>query len=736
MAGATTLDDEPLALAPALMSCALDLAARPKFRAPPKFRVPKAHVEDVRRVGLLRRLDQARERALVLVSAPAGYGKTTLLTQWVADSGRRCAWLTLDPADGDPSALAESVAQALAVAGIEPGLSPAFLLVLDDAHVVRPGVLAEGVLGILGWLPEGSQLGVASRCQPALPLARMRAQRTMLELDSTNLAMSAGEAASLLEHAGLDPNVTSIETLVRQAEGWPAALQLAAISIAQRPVAAETAPVRGDEHPIAEYLRAELLAPLSPAAAGFLMRSSVLDRLSGTLCDEVLGRRRSARVLAKLARANVPITAIDRSHEWYRVHPLFRDMLQTELRRSEPELASTLHGQAADWYRRAGDVERALHHALGAGDLELTGELLWTNLPEYLGEGRNHAIHSCLSGVSAERAGGGALLALATAHVSLALGSVAVAEQWARAASARLADKPAEVTGPERAGVLIIDAWAARAGAKAMGELATAASELLSHDSPWLASCCFLRGTAALLTGDAAEADRRLLEGAARGAVLASDVASLCLAQLAVLATERDQTAIATDCAQRAWSIVADLSLGATPASALVYAVWGAAAMREGRVDEAKAAVARCLSLCGAIDDDLAWFGAETRILLARVSLALGDVAGARELLAVASRLARRTPDVVVFGRWFDDAWDQFDRRAERALAGMATLTTAELRVLRFLPTHYSFHEIAQRLHVSSNTVKTHVHAVYRKLDASSRSEAVAHAADAGLLGP
>jgi len=159
------------------------------------------------------------------------------------------------------------------------------------------------------------------------------------------------------------------------------------------------------------------------------------------------------------------------------------------------------------------------------------------------------------------------------------------------------------------------------------------------------------------------------------------------------------------------------------------------AALREGRVDEAKAAAARCATLVGRLDEFVAWYGAETRIMLARASLALGDVAGAREQLADASRVARRTPDVVMFERWFEEAWEQFDRRAETALVGVASLTTAELRVLRFLPTHYSFHEIAERLHVSSNTVKTHVHAVYRKLDASSRSEAVANATHAGLLG-
>jgi LuxR family maltose regulon positive regulatory protein len=237
------------------------------------------------------------------------------------------------------------------------------------------------------------------------------------------------------------------------------------------------------------------------------------------------------------------------------------------------------------------------------------------------------------------------------------------------------------------------------------------------------------------LIGDEAGAEDRLEEGAARGAAFAPDAASLCLAQLAVLAAERDQFDYASDFVRRARAVADEHRLGEYATSALVFAVSAAGSMRDGRVDEAKAERSQCLRLLGSLDHSVSWYGAESRILLARVSLALGDVAGARELLADASRQARRTRDVVIFQRWFDDAWNDFDVRAETALAGIAALTKAELRVLRFLPTHYSFHEIAQRLHVSSNTVKTHVHAVYRKLDASSRSEAVTHATAAGLLG-
>ncbi len=690
----------------------------------------------VRRAGLLGRLERDGARPLVLLTAPAGYGKTTLLTQWTEESARRFAWVLLDETDNDPEILADSITIALTTIGVRPRLRRSFVLVLDDAHVVPPDVLRDAVLGVLDWLPEGSQLAIASRCEPVLSLARMRAERMLLEIGAEDLTMSSAEGASLLRRAGLEPEFAAVQTVLRRAEGWPAVLELAAIPCALRPGLAEHPDqLSGDEHRMSEYFRAELLAQLSPAMLRFLTRSSVLDRLSGALCDEVLQRKGSAILLAELERANVPLRPLDASHEWYRLHGLFREMLQTELRRAEPEVRLALHRRAADWHRRAGDLDRAIDHARSAQEFGRTGQLLWANLLRYLGEGRNDLVKRWLGGIPTERLAECAPLALAAAHSHLASGSVAVAEQWARIAAVSLPGTARRSTTCERAGVMIIEAWAARSGAKRMGEDATRAYDLLLDDSPWRTSCCFLRGTAALLTGDGAEAERRLEEGAARSAAIAADAGSLCLAQLAVLAAERDDTASASDFARRARCFVDTHGLSKYPTSALVGAVYAAAAMRDGRVDQAKAEVARCLGLLGLLDDSLSWFGAEVRILLARVSLALGDVAGARELLADASRQARRTRDVVIFQRWFDDAWNQFDARAETALAGVATLTTAELRVLRFLPTHYSFHEIAQRLQVSSNTVKTHVHAVYRKLDASSRSEAVAHATDAGLLG-
>jgi LuxR family transcriptional regulator, maltose regulon positive regulatory protein len=728
MAAATTLGADLLTPLPARVRFGVEVPAS-------KFSAPRTSRHSVRRGDLLGRLAQERDCPLILLRAPAGYGKTTLLTQWAQESERPCAWVTVDDADADADVLAESIAHALSVSGIKPGRDASFGLILDDAHVVGPAVLRDVVLDVLGWLPERAQLAVSSRSEPALALGRMRAGGQIIELDIDDLSMSPIEAAEALRQAGVDPGLTPVQTLVHRAEGWPAALALATTWVRRAQESEAVDALGGDDHLFSDYFGVELLASLPRQMLRFLRQSSVLDRLSGPLCDEVLGRERSAAMLAELARRNVPLRAVDPRHDWYRLHGLFREMLQTHLRRSEPEIAPILHRRAAVWYRDAGDIDRSLDHAAAAGDLDRTGDLLWENLRGFLADGRSHMVQRWLGGVPVERFAGCAQFALASAHSHLALGRVAMAEQWARSAAARLAEAPGHIRAPERAGVLIVHAWAARGGAAKMAQDATQAYELLREDDPWRASCCFLRGTAALLNGDDPEAALWLHEGAVRGAVLAPDTASLCLAQLAVVAAERAEMEAASDFAQRARAVMTEHGLGGTPASALVFAVCAAAAMREGRVDEAKAATARCLTLLDQVDDAMAWYGAEVRILLARVSLALGHVATARELLADASRLARRTADVVIFQRWFTAAWGQFDERAETALAGVALLTTAELRVLRFLPTHYSFQEIAQRLHVSSNTVKTHVHAVYRKLDASSRSEAVAHARSAGLLG-
>jgi LuxR family maltose regulon positive regulatory protein len=225
-----------------------------------------------------------------------------------------------------------------------------------------------------------------------------------------------------------------------------------------------------------------------------------------------------------------------------------------------------------------------------------------------------------------------------------------------------------------------------------------------------------------------------LEEGARCGAVSAPNAQVQCLAQLALMAADRDDGAGAAAFAARARAQVDHYGLDGYPTSALVFAVSAAVRARRDRLDEARDDLRQAVRLLEQLVDYYPWYEGETRVALARAALGLGDLPAAREQIAAASRAARRVPEAVVLHRWVADADTQADVVSAAAVAGFASLTTAELRILRFLPTHLSFREIAARLYVSANTVKTQAHAVYRKLDASSRSQAVARAGQLGLL--
>jgi LuxR family maltose regulon positive regulatory protein len=217
--------------------------------------------------------------------------------------------------------------------------------------------------------------------------------------------------------------------------------------------------------------------------------------------------------------------------------------------------------------------------------------------------------------------------------------------------------------------------------------------------------------------------------------VVAPAVASLGLAQAAMIALEDKDWESAGDLTDRAERVIEHHRLHDYPIAALAFAACAASRAHDGRSDEAKRDLRIGIDLLARLGDFIPWYGAQARILLAHASLWLADIVGARSLLAEASRLARRTSDATIFKTWFDEAWAHMDTLAETRLAGPSSLTIAELRVLRFLPSHRSFREIADQLGVSANTVKTQAHAVYRKLGAASRSEAVTRASAAGLLG-
>ncbi|HSO98083.1 MAG TPA: LuxR C-terminal-related transcriptional regulator [Solirubrobacteraceae bacterium] len=682
----------------------------------------------VDRAALVDRLIDARDAVLAVIVAPPGYGKSGLLCDWAARDRRTFLW---------PSRHGLDVQAAAATIGAALDQEDGCVLVVDDAHRLDPGALHELVAAAVSELPPGSTLAVASRVEPLLPLARLRASHALVEVRTEDLAMGPAEASILLRGAGLELGIADLHALVRRTEGWPGGLCLAALALRDEDdLTSAIDGLRGDEHRLAEYFRDEVLTSLSPDQLEFAIRSSVLDELAAGVCDAILDRRGSAIALSELERASPLLRPLDPSHERYRWHGLFREALNAELRRTAPELVRGLHERASAWYEGRGDVDRAIDHAASAHDPVRTGSLLWTNIVSYVSQGRNDIVQGWLARFSRAELAAHAPLALSAAHSFLVAGNAAEARHWAVAAAADMQRRGgSRETSSLMAGLAGIEAMVARAGIAEMGAAARRGCELEPPDSPWRPVCLFLRGTALHLTGERAAADRLLEEAVDLSAATAPAVTSLCLAQAAMIAIEQRDWDAAAELTDRAADILDANGLVDYPISALVVAAAAASRARHGRTDEAKRDLRRALDLLTILGDFVPWYGAETRILLAHASLWLADVVGARTLLAEASRLARRTSGAVIFEHWFEAAWSHMDALAEVSLSGPSSLTIAELRILRFLPSHRSFREIADQLGVSANTVKTQAHAVYRKLGAASRSEAVARASTAGLLG-
>ena len=565
-------------------------------------------------------------------------------------------------------------------------------------------------------------------------MGSLRAHRKVVEVRTGELAMARTEASDLLEAAGLHLGAAELTTVVRRTEGWPAGLYLAALSLREdRDVPTAVSRFGGADRLVSDYLQDEFLTPLGHAKTAFLMRTSVLDTLSPAACDAILECSESGRTLAELASSNALLISLDRNGDSYRLHPLLAQMLRAELRRLEPLRECHLHRLASAWYGAQQEPLLAIRHAVAAGEVAAAGDLLSAEAPAHIAHGRNDTVQSWLKEFSPEQIAGCAPLALVAANSRLAAGAGAEAEHWAAAAVSRMGDAPPRARGSLRAAALLPAAAAARDGLAGMRRDTARARELGPDDGPLISTCNLLDGVALHLTGDRDGARGFLAAGARGGAGSAPNVQALCLAQLGLLLVQDENWESAASVTTRARSKLELGGLGSYPTSALVFAVSGLVRAHRGMRDEARADTQRSSALVALLDDFAPWYQAETLLTLARAALRLGHLSDARTLTTEAESFVDETPDSPVLRDWIEESRAQLGavaRSAEKAW----TLTSAELRVLRLLPTHLSFPAIAKSLFVSPNTVKTHVRAVYRKLDASSRAEAVAMALDAGLL--
>ena len=703
----------------------------------------------------------AADASLVLLAAPAGYGKTTALAPWAEVDERPFAWIMLDGRYDDAAVLLGSIAAALDE--IEPidervfapfrtpspnirnvvvprlcdalaGREQAFVLVLDDVRWLS-GTQSLGALATIAEnLPPGSQLAIAAREEPTIPLGRLRARRQLVEFRAADLAMTTEEASGLFEREGLRMNAENLGRLVERTEGWPAGLYLAALALqGETDLGVAIERFFGDDRLVADYVRDEFLSGLDAADLDFLTRTSILDRLSGPLCDAVLEREGSAETLKHLARANLLLAPLDRRDREYRYHGLLREMLESELHRLGEHEEARMHRLASAWYAEHGDLDRAVSHAISARDVDRAANLIWTNTANYETAGRDATLRRWLDRFSEAEIESSPPLCLALGASCTTRGDGRAVEHWTATAVRQLA----AAQTPESAQLavlakLIRAAAAAREGVARMADDAVAAYELLPDDSPWRSLCCLLEGASRHLSGDRETARRMLEEGARRGAVLAPNIETLCLSQLALVALDEDDPDGAQTLVDSAISKMEHFALGDYPTEALAFAVAGLIRAGRGKADQAAQALRTSGELLDELKDFSPWYEAQTRIVLARALLLLDDVAASRARLAEAGRHLRRTGDAIVLREWLERAWQEGD--AARSVTGRWPLSPAELRLLHYLPTHLTFREVAEELFVSANTVKTQARSIYQKLGVSSRAEAVACARAAGLL--
>jgi LuxR family transcriptional regulator, maltose regulon positive regulatory protein len=381
-----------------------------------KLHVPRWRRDLVARPRLGDRLSRGAESALTLVSAPAGFGKTTLLAEWLAVAaadGRAVAWLSLDQRDNDPALFWTYLVAALKTAAPGAGagallllqppeppgeagivtllndldaISNDVVLVLDDYHVIDARDVQDGMAFLLEHLPPAIHLVIGSRTDPALPLARLRGRGELAEIRAADLRFTPGEAAAYLNGVmGLVLTAADVAALEGRTEGWIAALQLAALSMQGREdTAAFIADFAGDDRYIVDFLAEEVLQRQPEHVQQFLLQTSILDRLSGPLCDAVTGLDGGKAKLAALERGNLFLVPLDDRRRWYRYHQLFADVLHARLRDEQPDEVPDLHRRASGWHEQNGEPSEAIRHALAAGDFGRAADLVELAIPAML----------------------------------------------------------------------------------------------------------------------------------------------------------------------------------------------------------------------------------------------------------------------------------------------------------------------------------------------------------------
>ena len=539
-----------------------------------KLRPPPVRKQSIPRERLQECLRSGSDRRLTLVACPAGFGKTTLLSAWYeAEAARRLvAWLTLDEGDNDPVVLwshaigalrrvnpdvAKSTSSQSLMAPVIDLVLPRLIneldgqgeitLILDDFHRVSSEPARASVRWFIEHAPPGFHVVLATRTEPSLPVASLRAHGELLELRAADLRFTHQEADAFLNgRLGLDLTAEDVEGLVERTEGWPAGLYLAALSL--QPTADRHAFVRtfgGSNRHVVDFLVTEVLEGHTPPAQALMLHASILERLTGPLCDAVMDQEGSAEMLDELSRSNLFLVPLDDEAGSYRFHHVFAQLLRVELERREPGLAPALHRRAYSWHRDHGTTDEAIQHAVAAEAYAEAIELIETFWIRYANTWRYDTVLAWLRKLPDE---------VLTSEVHLLL-----IQAWVLSLSARQDEAARAIAAVERLGDLgtgpLRDGFSSagasltmlRAGfpwgdVGAQLENARRAVELEGPGSPWRPLACWAVGVGLYFEGERDEADEWFAESAALAPASAQWLSGTSsLAYRSLIAGERDR---------------------------------------------------------------------------------------------------------------------------------------------------------------------------------------------------
>lgn len=732
-----------------------------------KLLVPDLRSEQAGRRRLVRVLEAGRERRLTLVSAPTGFGKTTTLAAWAVASPARFAWVSLDEADDEPTRfwsyvvaalegvapefsgtpgrrlrapgvhVADEVLPAL-VNALGPAITP-LVLVLDDYHLIADATIHEGVGYLLERLGRGVHVVLAGQADPPLKLGRLRARGELNELRVQQLRFSDEEATALLNGKhGLKLAPEQIAGIQHRTEGWVAGLNLVALSLrdaTDRDALMARMPV-GDRF-LADYLWEEVAARRSPDTREFLTRTSVLERLSGPLCDAVADRTDSAQRLLALERSNLFVVPLDAERRWYRYHHMFRAMLQRRLERVAPDDVADLHRRASTWFAEQGNLAGAIDHALLAGDVHVAADALQRHWLDLYSDGWANRALSWIDRLPRSTLAEYPELSLARAGVARAMGRLDEVEPWLAFVERAAAEAPAPETRRDlRAGIarqrsMLALVHADVGEAVRLGRLAVAERPA---DSPEAAADSYFLGICLFWTAAAAEAEQRLrgyLDATAPGEQDVRRVFAMAL--LATAHARRGELDTAERLVEASLATTAARGLGEHPPTEQTYVAAGIVALQREEHEHAEEQLEHAATLARRGGDRLEIAHALLWLGVARARS--GDAAGAEDALAAARTQldGARVPNLVELTHTLERQVRETPA-ADPETPDSELLSSAELRVLELLPSDLTYREIADRLYLSLNTVRTHGQRIRRKLGASTRDEAVSAARRLGLL--